>query len=73
MVPRKRSFFRPAGDALARVDELHESSVLSPVGHVAGYWRWRGVAPCSAVKRAVSGADLERSATLRVQCEVRFH
>ena len=47
----QQEFFRPAGDALAWVDELPEWSLLSPAGHVVGYWRWRGTVPRSAVKR----------------------
>jgi hypothetical protein len=50
----QQEFFRPAGDALAWVGELPEWSLLSPVGHVAGYWRWRGAAPGSAVGRAAA-------------------
>jgi hypothetical protein len=50
----QQEFFRPGRAALAWVDELPEWSVLSPVGHVAGYWRWRGVAPGSTVKRAAA-------------------
>jgi hypothetical protein len=50
----QQEFFRPAGDALAWVDELPEWSLLSPVGHVVSYWRWRGVAPGSAVKRSAA-------------------
>lgn len=51
----RQEFFRPAGDAQAWVDELPEwAALLSPVGHVAGYWRWRVAAPGSAVKRAAA-------------------
>ena len=50
----QQEFSRPAGDAVAWVDELPEWSLLSPVGHVTGYWRWRGVAPGSAVRRAAA-------------------
>jgi hypothetical protein len=50
----QQEFFRPAGDALALVDELPEWSLLSPVGHVVGYWRWRGAAPGSAARRAAA-------------------
>jgi hypothetical protein len=50
----QQEFFRPAGNALAWVDELPEWAVLSPVGHVAGYWRWRGVAPGSADRRVAA-------------------
>ena len=35
--------------------------MLSPVGHVDGYWRWRGVAPGSAVKRAAAWGYRARS------------
>jgi hypothetical protein len=52
----QQEFFRPAGDAIAWVNELPEWSLLSPVGHVAGYWRWRGRAPDSAVSRAAAWA-----------------
>lgn len=50
----QQELFRPAGDALALVDELPEWSLLSPVGHVVGYWRWRGAAPGSAARRAAA-------------------
>jgi hypothetical protein len=50
----QQEFFRPAGDALAWVDELPEWSLLASVGHVTGYWRWWRVAPGSAVKRAAA-------------------
>jgi hypothetical protein len=50
----QQEFFRPAGDALAWVGELPEWSLLSPVGHVDGYWRWRGALPGSAVKRGAA-------------------
>lgn len=50
----QQEFFRPAGDALAWLGELPEWSLLSPAGHVAGYWRWRGEVPRSAVRRAAA-------------------
>jgi len=59
--PVQQEFFRPAGDALAWVGELPEWSLLSPVGPVTGYWRWRGVAPGSAVKRAAAWGYRARS------------
>jgi hypothetical protein len=50
----QQEFFAPAGDALAWVNELPEWSLLSSVGNVVGYWRWRGVAPGFAVRRAAA-------------------
>ena len=50
----QQQFSRPAGDALAWAGELPGWSLLSPAGHVAGYWRWRGVPPGSAVAGAAA-------------------
>src|SRR5215218_6064476 len=50
----QHEFTRPAGDALAWVDEIPPWSAVSPVGHVTGYWRWRGRAPASATRRAAA-------------------
>ena len=48
----QQEFFRPGRAAIAWVGELPDWSLLSPVGHVDSYWRWRGMAPDSAIKRA---------------------
>ena len=45
---------RSAGFARVWVDELPEWSSLSPVGHVTGYWRWRGGVPGPAAKRGAA-------------------
>ena len=50
--PVQLEFSRPAGEAIAWVDELPTVSVVSSVGQVTGYWRWRGTAPASAIRRA---------------------
>jgi hypothetical protein len=50
----QQEFFRPAGDATVWVDEMPEWAVLSPVGYVTGYWRWRGAVPGHAPGRAAA-------------------
>jgi len=54
----QQEFVRPARYALAWVDELPEWSLLSPAGHVTGYWQWRrGTGVRGQADRRVGGTE----------------